>query len=103
MKLYFKEEIKMENQKVKKNFVQRHKKVITVVGIGLVAAVASYYGSSYIYKNIFIKGAKVGAILSFEETIKWCDKTFPDIKLKELYDEWARLNPEQIVTIGELL
>ncbi len=87
----------MENQKAQKNFVQRHKKAITVVGIG-VLTIVSAYGAANLYKKIFMQGAKFGAIVSFEETIKWCDRQFPDIKLKELYEEWEKLHPEQIVT-----
>ncbi len=88
----------MENQKVRFGLTKRNKKVIQVIGCG-VLAITSVYGAHYILKNIYVRGLRVGAVVSFQETINWFDKEFPDIKLRELYNGWAELHPEQIVTV----
>ena len=84
----------MENQKVQKTFIQRHKKAITVVGVGVLAA-ASVYGALYIYRRAFMTGAVAG----YHVTIDWLDKEFPDIKLMELYNGWTELHPEKMVEV----
>ena len=68
---------------------------ILIIGGVVVLGIAGLYGANYIYRKGFIRGGVVG----FHLTIDWFDKEFPDIKLRELYDNWANLHPEQIVTV----
>ena len=82
--------------KEKKGLTGKQKEII--LG-GLIAGVVGYVGGYYIYKMGFKDGAKIAAVISFEETLKWLDQEFPHVEAMKLWEGWMLANPEKIMTI----
>ena len=72
-----------------KKVIKENKKPIIIGG----SSIALLLYTNYIYKKGFIHGGKVG----FHLTMDWFDRTFEGVELKRLFEEWAQLNPDQIV------
>jgi hypothetical protein len=88
--------INMKDHKI--DFLKKNKRELQIIALMAGCGVLTL-GTFYMCKKIFMKGVRVGAIISFEETMKWCNQEFPDIKLKELYENWSALNPEKLIKV----
>lgn len=82
----------MENSKFKA-FVKRNKVVIIGGGAVSLAVGVGYY----IYMKGFSKGVNYAVDPMFQGTIEWFDKTFDNLHLRELWNQWAEAHPEQVV------
>ena len=80
-----------DNNEQNKSFVEEHKKAIIVGGVIIGAAALAY-----VYKRTFRRGVIAGGLMGFHHTIDWFDSEFTDLNLAQLYDEWAKQNPDKI-------
>lgn len=87
----------MYNSRIKA-FVNRNRKKITEVAIGGGIGLVLYGAGLYLYCKGYNTGAKAMVFPAFHETINWFDKTFDNVHLQELWDQWALAHPEQVIT-----
>lgn len=83
----------MIKEKVK-GFWKEHKKEIILGGVIGVATVA---GAERIFKKGYVAGFVDGGAAGFNLSIDWFNKNFPDTKLQELWDDYKKANPEEVV------
>ena len=82
--------------KEKKGLTGKQKEII--LG-GLIAGIVGGVGGYYIYKMGYKDGARIAAIIGFEETLKWLDQEFPHVEAMKLWAGWKELHPEKVITI----
>lgn len=82
-----------------KNFVKKYRTPLIVGGIliaaGTICRVTYVYYVNKSYVNWFIQGAVVG----FQGAIDWFDSEFTELNLRDLYTNWAKAHPEEIMYI----
>jgi len=78
----------MNKEKVNlKEFLEKNK-VIIIIGGGLgLYLLFVHYKKKLMYNT---------AIVSFQETISWFEKEFPEMHLRELWIQWAKDNPSKV-------
>ena len=77
-----------------KEFVERNAGKLVICGFGIGYFGIKLYGAAK-YRQGFITGNVIG----FHATIDWFDKTFENLHLREIYDNYAAVNPDKIKNV----
>lgn len=77
-----------------KEFVERNAGKLVICGLGIGYFGIKLYGAAK-YRQGFITGGVIG----FHATIDWFDKTFENLHLKEIYDNYTAVNPDKIANV----
>lgn len=82
-----------------KKFVKEYKYELLMVGAVVGSAVLGGFMGNHIFKDGYKKGFMDGAIVSFDETVKWFNEEIPETKLVEVWTKYMQEHPEKIVTV----
>jgi hypothetical protein len=75
-----------------KGFVKRNKTKIIVGGMAI-GVVAYKIHINSVKRDVF----KRASIISFQETMNWFEHNFEGVKLRELWVDWAKKNPDKVI------
>lgn len=77
-----------------KEFVERNAGKLVICGLGI-----SYFGIKLYGAAKYRQGFITGNVISFHATIDWFDKNFENLHLREIYDNYAAVNPDKIANV----
>ena len=77
-----------------KEFVERNAGKLVIGGLCI-----GYFGIKLYGAVKYRQGFITGNVIGFHATIDWFDKTFENLHLKEIYDNYAAVNPDKIANV----
>jgi len=84
--------------KKSRDFVEDHGTELIISGF--IIAFGAIFKVAHIYhKNKCADWGLRGLVMGFHGAINWFDEEFTELNLNELYNEWARAHPEEILYI----
>ena len=77
-----------------KEFVERNAGKLVICGLGI-----GYFGIKLYGATKYRQGFITGNVIGFHATIDWFDKTFENLHLREIYDNYTEVNPDKIANV----